>query len=439
MAKPDVPFHSTQFLVKVISTENYEKKWVKRAQLRLLFPPWWEELNHASAYVPPQSEQARAPSAMSGSRLPTNASNNYVSSEHDDSDDDLKKEDISFSADTAPTIHRGRGCSSSSAIPSGPYLMGRSISLTPGALLGSDSTWGGRGSVMAGGHYGSCLPSGSGMNSAGVKKLSLSQSRASTSSLEPNMMMCGRRQSTPTSPRSLPATPHKYKKGDVVSTPTGIRKKFNGKQWRRLCSREGCSKESQRRGYCSRHLSLRGKNHFSAASSSLHTNFHISSSSKAPRPTLTSPYSRESRLSETSNMKRHNHPRMHSNTHSPVASTSTINLHRRASEADGDSDAKMEAANLLVSLSGNTATDDSSSSKLAAARSPYPVKRMSSADASNARFNNDYHREDMRQNVFLPISAHQVSKTRNFNHIQYSLHFKGPFNIIKVGIIIVGI
>ncbi|XP_044064775.1 protein capicua homolog isoform X2 [Siniperca chuatsi] len=51
----------------------------------------------------------------------------------------------------------------------------------------------------------------------------------------------------------------KYKKGDVVCTPNGIRKKFNGKQWRRLCSREGCMKESQRRGYCSRHLSLRTK------------------------------------------------------------------------------------------------------------------------------------------------------------------------------------
>ncbi|GFY59924.1 protein capicua homolog [Trichonephila inaurata madagascariensis] len=52
----------------------------------------------------------------------------------------------------------------------------------------------------------------------------------------------------------------KYKKGDIVSTPNGIRKKFNGKQWRRLCSKEGCTKESQRRGFCSRHLSLRGKN-----------------------------------------------------------------------------------------------------------------------------------------------------------------------------------
>ena len=51
---------------------------------------------------------------------------------------------------------------------------------------------------------------------------------------------------------------HKFKKGDIVSAPNGIRKKFNGKQWRRLCSRDGCTKESQRRGYCSRHLSMRG-------------------------------------------------------------------------------------------------------------------------------------------------------------------------------------
>lgn len=60
------------------------------------------------------------------------------------------------------------------------------------------------------------------------------------------------------SDRSQAATPHKYKKGDVVTTPSGIRKKYNGKQWRRLCSKDGCTKESQRRGYCSRHLSLNG-------------------------------------------------------------------------------------------------------------------------------------------------------------------------------------
>ncbi|RNA40724.1 capicua -like protein [Brachionus plicatilis] len=49
----------------------------------------------------------------------------------------------------------------------------------------------------------------------------------------------------------------KYKKGDIVTTPNGIRKKFNGKQWRRLCSKEDCSKESQRKGFCSRHLTQR--------------------------------------------------------------------------------------------------------------------------------------------------------------------------------------
>ncbi|KAK6033666.1 hypothetical protein OSTOST_00089, partial [Ostertagia ostertagi] len=51
----------------------------------------------------------------------------------------------------------------------------------------------------------------------------------------------------------------RYKKGEIVTNPGGIRKKFNGKQWRRLCSKEGCNKESQRRGYCSRHLSLKTK------------------------------------------------------------------------------------------------------------------------------------------------------------------------------------
>ncbi|XP_027563154.1 protein capicua homolog, partial [Neopelma chrysocephalum] len=71
----------------------------------------------------------------------------------------------------------------------------------------------------------------------------------------------------PTPPHQAPTpgggpagTPQpKYKKGDVVCTPNGIRKKFNGKQWRRLCSRDGCTKESQRRGFCSRHLSMRTK------------------------------------------------------------------------------------------------------------------------------------------------------------------------------------
>lgn len=60
------------------------------------------------------------------------------------------------------------------------------------------------------------------------------------------------------SPASVSAGLQKFRKGEVVTANNGIRKKFNGKQWRRLCSKDGCTKESQRRGYCSRHLSLKG-------------------------------------------------------------------------------------------------------------------------------------------------------------------------------------
>ena len=58
-----------------------------------------------------------------------------------------------------------------------------------------------------------------------------------------------------------------FKKGDIVNANNGIRKKFNGKQWRRLCSKEGCQKESQRKGFCSRHLTQKvgGKRANSAA------------------------------------------------------------------------------------------------------------------------------------------------------------------------------
>lgn len=99
-------------------------------------------------------------------------------------------------------------------------------------------------------------------------KRSSMQSRGSTSSLAESRLTP---RSQPATPRSQAATPHRFKKGDVVATPSGIRKKFNGKQWRRLCTNESCSKESQRRGYCSRHLSQKGNSlrpHISSRSSS---------------------------------------------------------------------------------------------------------------------------------------------------------------------------
>ena len=66
------------------------------------------------------------------------------------------------------------------------------------------------------------------------------------------------RSSTPLSrgSHSSRTTPHMlYKKGDILMAPDGFRKKFNGKQWRRLCSAFNCNKESQKKGLCSRHLS----------------------------------------------------------------------------------------------------------------------------------------------------------------------------------------
>ena len=240
--------------------------------------------------------------------------------DHEESDDDLRKEDISFCV-----------------ADSGPLTPGRSISLTPGALFGEFG--GGRTSSAMAGHH-----------SALLKRSSTSQSRASTSSIEPTAML-GRPRSMPTSPRSLPATPHKYKKGDVVSTPNGIRKKFNGKQWRRLCSKEGCSKESQRRGYCSRHLSLRGKS-------------LLSSSSSNPI-VLGSSYSKKL---------------------ASVAKDHAAAGSRRSATADvdneGDAAAKIEAANMLVSLSGSS-------------RPATPV--LSSGASAH------------QPNVFVPITAQSVN------------------------------
>lgn len=186
---------------------------VKRADIRLLQPPWADELEEAgtqavSALHPSHLRIHHGPTQIcsegfyTSSPMPGAGAGNVVtvgalsngSMDYGESDDDLRREDIMFPGD---------------------------------------------------GHMDTC----------GNSKRSSLQSRGSTSSLMERSLTP---RSQPPTPRSQAATPHKYKKGDVVSTPTGIRKKYNGKQWRRLCSKDGCTKESQRRGFCSRHLSLRG-------------------------------------------------------------------------------------------------------------------------------------------------------------------------------------
>lgn len=241
---------------------------VSRANLRLLLPPWWEELdmdpqptlpftpappqlsvsaqsnlhqldisenmawrtqntpvehvpppssaftqvitNHqnfhlSDMYTSPSPNHMQVAHSNTFSSAPSEQIVHEARSPHFDeesSDDDLKKENIKFDQDYFP------------------YPYQRPSAMSQGSLTPRSQS----------------------------RKSETVLSRASTDSSE-----C---LGTSRSPAMLNA---KYKKGDIVSTPNGIRKKFNGKQWRRLCSKEGCTKESQRRGYCSRHLSLRGK------------------------------------------------------------------------------------------------------------------------------------------------------------------------------------
>ncbi|KAI5700236.1 hypothetical protein M8J75_016407 [Diaphorina citri] len=190
-----------RFVVHTLEA-NQKELTVKRADLRLLLPPWWDELEDDEIVVPtmPQDSYYRSaatsplqnlttPSLSLRSSVVSNESTDDMPRRHyedfGESDDELRREDILFPNET------------------------------DGKFSGSS-------------------------------KRSSMQSRGSTSSMLDHGSITPR--STPVTPRSQAATPHKYKKGDIVTTPTGIRKKFNGKQWRRLCSKDGCSKESQRRG-----------------------------------------------------------------------------------------------------------------------------------------------------------------------------------------------
>merc|ERR1719206_1268237 len=353
----EISRHPPQFLVKLPGGEAGEKTWVKRAQLRLTAPPWLEELATVAEFPPvaaagvppgppPHTDAVRQadPGIQVGVRIhlldgPNNShgpSPVRSSFEYDESDDDLKGEDISFTAESGPLNPAGR-----------------SISLDPGALAGEIH-----------------------------KRSSTSVSRGSNSSVEPGNAgrpySEGRPCSPPSSPRSPPATPHKYKKGDVVSTPSGIRKKFNGKQWRRLCSKEGCSKESQRRGYCSRHLSLKGKGYVSQPNLPATNTYggaalFVGDSSGEVTP---SPVQSQGGSSGLSNQK---------------------SLSGRVSSEDSDA-AKMEAANMLVSLSGSRSGTpaDAFSPTVLMGPSPSPHHLSSPKTVPGV---------GARHNMFMPIAG----------------------------------
>lgn len=274
---------------------------VKRSELRLLRPPWYDELENleepsTNIISPPQLQPEYYPRNVSPPGLhtpvsvstPVSTSRNYE--DFNESEDELRREDIIFPSE------------------------------------GNDKL------------------------SGSSKRSSVHSRGSSSSSITPR--------SQPTTPRSQAATPHKYKKGDIVSNPNGIRKKFNGKQWRRLCSKDGtCNKESQRRGYCSRHLSLKG--------SSLRSN------SSYPRSNSKGDGEDTSRDSETS----------------PNCSERRITGRFDQDETD--------VANMLVSLGSS--------------RSATPVF------SPNGQATSPHHMQSpitvgSRQNVFMPISSHSLQK-----------------------------
>ena len=195
-----------QFLV---SLQEGGEKWAARANLRLLQPPWHEDLE--------ESELADAAALIS----PADDSNTTAALE------DRKDDSVSN-----VTSVSGSGTSFESM----ELETTRSRSSTPAQCKESPGTT-----------ASTSLPL-----PQPPKKRDVGRSQ-SVQSMESS------RSSTPRSPVHASHQQKQYKKGDVISAPNGIRKKFNGKQWRRLCSKEGCSKESQRRGFCSRHLSLKGK------------------------------------------------------------------------------------------------------------------------------------------------------------------------------------
>ncbi|KAK6641151.1 hypothetical protein RUM44_012860 [Polyplax serrata] len=227
-----------QFVVKIYSNSN-EEHIVKRADLRLVQPPWFDELEGLG---PPMV----SPLNMNG--RPFQQTSTPLQIHH-----------------VVPTLQSGDTGYFRSAATSPLHQMTTPISLHSNSTALSNCS---NEDLRRRQYDDSCesedelrredilFTSDADGKLSGSSKRSSMQSRGSTSSLiEPRSTTP---RSSATTPRSQAATPHKYKKGDVVSTPSGIRKKFNGKQWRRLCSKDGCTKESQRRGYCSRHLSLKG-------------------------------------------------------------------------------------------------------------------------------------------------------------------------------------
>ncbi|XP_011629642.1 putative transcription factor capicua isoform X2 [Pogonomyrmex barbatus] len=230
-----------RFVVKIPREDDQSDSYVvKRADLRLVQPPWAEELEEGLEECDPtrvetiehgyRNNTTEAPTAVPILQIHHSSHHTAHMSSHNDT-----------------SYYRTTGTSPLMTLNPAHSATALSNGSRPYDDLESEDDLD-REDIT--------FPSDADAKLSGSSKRSSMQSRGSTSSLVEQRSITPRSQAA--TPRSQAATPHRYKKGDIVVTPSGVRKKYNGKQWRRLCSRKDCNKESQRRGYCSRHLSLKG-------------------------------------------------------------------------------------------------------------------------------------------------------------------------------------
>ncbi|KAG5680684.1 hypothetical protein PVAND_010177 [Polypedilum vanderplanki] len=418
-----------------IQTFSGEKKIVKRAELRLILPPWWEEISEqhettSSSVVKvtqmgsivkgePQGQRViliNKPidhSSMDTSGVPniiygaassnssiiksnhSNTTRAYVQQRYEAPSIQLQQvvptlqahnEDYYRTTATSPFQSSSSGQIHENAITELPH--GQNMTIVSASPLNEDA-YRRHSSTRQYDDYESdddlrrediSFTMDGEEKYSGSSKRSSMQSRGSTSSLIEHGSLTPRSQ--PATPRSQAATPHRFKKGDVVSTPNGIRKKFNGKQWRRLCSNETCTKESQRRGFCSRHLSQKGNALRSSTGPS-----HFSASRSSSKTQADEDTSRDSETSPN---------------------------YRVAGKFDQD---ETDVANMLVSLSSSRSATPAFSSPTGHGSSPVINQSPIATTVGN------------RQNVFMPIGGGDIA-----SHSENSSKYKNSTSSPIVGI-----
>lgn len=257
----DINSMKKQITVKIYKENNsHITKTVKRADIRLLVPPWIDELNEITSNLNDMKQRHQSSAINIRYENPEPSAIITYSKQSDQFFEPLKIHQV------LPTIqnvsHPNYSLDNSSYRTTGTSPLQMSSTRTTIEHTLSPSTEIDRRQrydddsddelkrVDIGNNF---IMDGDTEKNSGCssKRSSSMQSRGSTSSLLDQRLTP---RSHPATPRSQAATPHNFKKGDVVQSESGVRKKFNGKQWRRLCTNPACTKESQRRGFCSRHL-----------------------------------------------------------------------------------------------------------------------------------------------------------------------------------------